>query len=80
MESKVIMFLILAILGLFLLKESITGFVAIGQSCCFPPNCDEENTCSNLESPSPGRLYVGLLGSLIVISLSLYLIYYLKNH
>lgn len=82
MDRKIIIILIFAVLGLFLLREGITGFVAIGETCCFPPNCDEEDTCSisEIEQFSPAKLYIGVVGSLMIIILSVYAIHHLKKH
>jgi hypothetical protein len=81
MDQKIIIILIFAVLGLFLLREGITGFVAIGETCCFPPDCDEEDTCSinEIEQFSPGKLYLGVFGSLMIIILSVYLIHHFKR-
>ena len=81
MSKKVMIILTIAILGLFFLKAGITGFVAIGQTCCFPPNCDEENACTldEIESFSPGRLFTGVIGALMIMILSVYLIHHFKK-
>jgi len=38
----------LAVIGLFLLGEGITGFI-ISESCCFPPDCPVEYMCDAAE-------------------------------
>lgn len=60
MEHKLLFpLLILALAGLFLLGKGITGFV-VSQSCCFPPDCDEENLCDSARQPDDVRnLYFG---------------------
>lgn len=59
-----------AFLILFLLGHNLTGWV-IGQSCCFPPNCDkEENICSSLLHSDSDIEFVNVfIGALIAVSI-----------
>ncbi len=65
-KKAVILLAILAILGVFFLGKGITGYV-ISQSCCFPPDCNEEDLCDlarpNIESPVNSQdvqnIYIG---------------------
>lgn len=61
-----------ALIGAFLLGKGITGYVALGSSCCFPPNCPVENICDAaepiLESPSAvGNGMQTIAGALLVV-------------
>lgn len=77
------MFLVIfAIIGLYFLGESFTGFAIKETYCCFPPEC-EEYTCSGtlpeVQQMAPANYYSGFLGSLLVVILSLFLIFYLRR-
>jgi len=49
---------ILLVIGLFYLGSGISGMV-ISQSCCFMPNCDSENACSQISQPE-NTTFLGL--------------------
>lgn len=78
-KKAVIILAILAILGVFFLGKGITGYV-ISQTCCFPPNCSEEDMCDlarpTIESPAPNpdvtNIYLG--GALFSVSAIAYII------
>ncbi|MFH1511141.1 MAG: hypothetical protein ABIF10_05600, partial [Candidatus Woesearchaeota archaeon] len=61
MERKLVFpLLLLALAGMFLLGKGITGFV-VSQSCCFPPDCDEENLCDNVgQADDTNNVYFGV--------------------
>ena len=66
----IILFTLLALLGVYLLQEGITG-LAIGQSCCFPSseNCPPENACNvaKTERPAIFNYVLILLGAKLII-------------
>ena len=76
--------MVLVFIGIFLLGKGITGYV-ISQTCCFPPNCNEEDLCDlarpNLESPANSQditnIYIG--GALFSISAIAYIILHKKE-
>jgi len=50
MDSKLILLIIIAVLGLFLTGRGITGFAIISETCCFSSeDCSPENMCDNLK-------------------------------
>ena len=54
MKHKLIILGILALLGVFLIRGGITGYV-ISQSCCFGPDCASEDLCptsATIENPA----------------------------
>ncbi|MFH0979160.1 MAG: hypothetical protein V1837_07740 [Candidatus Woesearchaeota archaeon] len=66
----------LALGGVFLLGKGLTG-MTVSETCCFPPNCAEQNLCDsaklNLENPSTvdsSGVYLGLI--LILLSILFY--------
>ncbi|MBN1644604.1 hypothetical protein JW851_01010 [Candidatus Woesearchaeota archaeon] len=44
MNKTAFLFIIIAILGVYLMGKGITGLV-VSESCCFPPDCDDANLC-----------------------------------
>lgn len=73
-DEKIIVGLILfGFLGLLFIVNGITGLV-VSQSCCFPPDCTQENICDaarpQFESPAnqDSIIFLGItlsLGSII---------------
>lgn len=49
MDKKIFIGIVIALLGVYLIGEGITGLV-VSQSCCFPPDCEQENLCSIFEN------------------------------
>lgn len=47
MRNKNIILIILIIIGIYFFSSGITGLVISG-SCCFSPDCPEENLCKNI--------------------------------
>jgi len=71
MKLKIILIIIFALFGIFLLKEGITGFV-ISQSCCFGDNCDPECLCDVVkESPkSASSDFTFTLAGFVILTFS----------
>lgn len=46
MHKTIIPLILIALLGLHILGSGITGYV-VSQTCCFPPDCEEEYLCDN---------------------------------
>ncbi len=77
------MFILLIIASIFLIGGGITGKV-VSESCCFPPNCAEENICDAaklqyLESPSgvPEKnegVFLSVLGFFVLVG-TIFLLY-----
>ncbi|MBN2111997.1 hypothetical protein JW707_02750 [Candidatus Woesearchaeota archaeon] len=73
MDKKISFLLVIfALLGIFLLGRGITGLV-ISETCCFPPNCSQENICDAAdESGDMSSIYLGsfiILGSAVAFAL-----------
>lgn len=54
MRNKLILLGLFALLGVFLIRGGITGYV-VSQSCCFGPDCAPEDLCptsATLEKPA----------------------------
>lgn len=70
MDIKLTFFVILALLGLFLLGKGITGFTIMSQTCCFPSeDCELENTCDVVNKTElETNVSAGLVGLLLVAS------------
>ncbi|MCK4522358.1 MAG: hypothetical protein KAU20_07335 [Nanoarchaeota archaeon] len=48
---KIILMVFLALLGIFLVGRTITGFMVFSQTCCFPSEgCDDENMCTQAKT------------------------------
>lgn len=83
-QKTVIILAIFALVGVFFLGKGITGYV-ISQTCCFPPNCNEEDMCDlakpKLESPANNQdvtnIYLG--GALFSVSAIAYIILHKKE-
>ncbi|MBC8495250.1 hypothetical protein H8D36_03795 [archaeon] len=69
MEQKLLwMTVVLVLAGTYFIGSGVTGNI-ISQSCCFPPNCAEENICESarphIESPArsfnDSLIYLGLI-------------------
>ena len=73
--------IVLALLGLFFLGDGITGWVT-SQSCCFPPDCDEENLCPETQFLSTTQnlnfqgVYLG--GILLILAIVGYIVLHHK--
>ena len=83
-DRRVMILAFLALLGVYFLGRGITGY-AIGQSCCFPPNCHGEDVCSearpSLESPavvSSGTIFTSL-GLFLLISVAVFINMHHRN-
>jgi hypothetical protein len=70
MESKVIVLIVLALLGVFLVGRGITGFM-VAESCCFGPDCKYlcDNAEPHLESPAQTSGLSMVLGSILLLAL-----------
>jgi hypothetical protein len=73
MDSKLILLIIIAVLGLFLTGKGITGFAVMSQTCCFPSeDCSPENMCDSLKPEYKNELtldfFSTLAGAVIFIS------------
>lgn len=73
MDSKLILLMAIAVLGLFLTGKGITGFAIISQTCCFPSeDCSPENMCENIRPDYQDDLKIDffstLAGAIIFIS------------
>ena len=58
MKFHYYLFLILVVVSMLLIGGGLTGKV-ISQSCCFPPDCAEENLCESAQDyylESPGHI------------------------
>ena len=79
MKKVILIAVILAIIGVYFLGKGITGLV-IGESCCFPPNCESnENICNEARPDiiSPSALDNTLeiiLGSIVILGAFVYLL------
>ena len=64
--------LLLFLLGIFFVGAGITGMV-ISETCCFPPNCLEENICDIAKNPEkvpqndPNNIFV-TIGAFLMIT------------
>jgi hypothetical protein len=71
MDKKILIGIVIALLGFYFLGTGITGFV-VSQSCCFPPDCEQENLCSVSENNNitKGSLWpvFTLLGTLLMFA------------
>lgn len=83
MNYKVIFpIVILALLGLFFLGDGITGWV-VSKSCCFPPDCPEEELCSEAnvqfsQSQNLNTQGIFLGGILLILAIVGYIVLYRK--
>nr|MBA4404777.1 hypothetical protein [Nanoarchaeum sp.] len=67
MNKKTIFLIILILIGVYFLGKGITGFI-VSESCCFPPNCLEENLCKNIDYWADTKYISTLIGLIIFIS------------
>jgi hypothetical protein len=70
-KSMLILVLVVALAGYFLLGNGITGLV-ISQSCCNLPNCTPENECTKL-SPAEDMHSIYMGAGIIILSLISYI-------
>lgn len=72
MNKTIIITILIAILGVYFIGKGITGLV-VSQSCCFPPDCDDENVCDaakeTFKTPIGSYLFLIFGSTLIAISI-----------
>lgn len=81
MNKRILLHIIfLSLIGLFFLSRGITGAV-IGETCCFPPDCPEENLCDYAKLEQPAEMAYNIYFGWTMISMSLFLYVFLhKRH
>ncbi len=73
--------LLIFLLGAFLLGTGITGMI-VSETCCFPPNCLEENICdvsravNTVPQNNPNNYFLSLGAFLMVAGA----VIYVKTH
>ena len=81
MNKQLLFSFIFFVMGLYLLDVGITGLV-VSETCCFPPDCPEENRCDvvNPEVEQASLLYKFPITTLVGIGLVLTAFLVLKSH
>lgn len=85
-DKYALLFLGAALIGMIMIGSSMTGYV-VSESCCFPPNCAQENLCrvANLEHPAVNETInrdaqIPLVGFVLLASSLFFFIGYARKH
>ena len=66
-NEEIMVFVFLILISTILVGNGLTGLI-ISESCCFPPHCTKENTCSFSQNNDPGNnLGKILAGTLLIL-------------
>ena len=82
MKNRLLIPLVIALVGFFLIGGGITGYV-VSETCCYPPDCEPENMCDFTESNqrysaslniANYSVYIGEI--LVLVSIIMYVVIY----